>query len=378
MQATLTQAQSVRARKNWKRLKERYFQRSAGEFDAGSSSVETVNSNKRFDEQHNYGTGKNFADQLTGGSVAEQELCVALARADVSGPTNDDRSVPFSVARETMQNYLSDLRDAINDKEHARSDMTANFDKFVMKDLVVLANRKRPDLNAHLVIGSKEFGRKVKDLTEQGNESFRIIARESGGSVHFVAFDVNNEGWRPSVIAMEPVVVGPNRENDLAPRCGESLKEALPDAAFLIIECEIQRATGACGMFSLFLAKTMFKEQDELKEIHGDNVVDRFEPLQGMISGDWLSPRFMKHAQSRKRVSEYFSKNRDRYYERVNKRGGADNEGEVLAERYVRHWGSWSVGAGGQRDFSRSIEVKRVAEYQALLDAIDDKNRHQE
>lgn len=239
-----------------------------------------------------------------------------------------------------------------------------------MPDLIALANRKRPGLNAHLVIGVDGFVEKTLNLLTRGARSFRIVAR-SVDQIHFVAFDVDNDGSRTSIIAIEPVWITAVGSNSLAPMCAIALGAKLPDAEFLIVNGQMQHSGGECGMFSLFLAKTMFKAADDLKLLREDTALPRFYQSRTPVSSDVLPPRLMKHAQPRSRVEEYLSKNENRAGDVVNKRG------EALEPRFMRHWGEWNTYEAGPRWFSRSIELKRVREYQALLAAMDEENQGQ-
>lgn len=208
---------------------------------------------------------------------------------------------------------------------------------------------------------------KTLELVTRGVRSFRILARYHG-KTHFAAFDVNNNGARTSVIAIEPAVVGGSGPNFLAPSCAHLLGRKLPNAEFFVVDGRMQYSGGECGMFSLFLVKAMFKDKGDLKLLHEDTTSARFHQSHETTSGSILPPRFMKHTQSRSRLDEYLSANKNRVDDAVNKRG------EALEPRFMRHWGEWNTHMVGQKSFSRSIEFKRVREYQALLDAIDEES----
>jgi len=262
------------------------------------------------------------------------------------------------------------LQKNLDSNQQVREEEVSKFDDNAMPDLIALANRKRPGLNAHLVIGVNAFVEKMLNLLAKGARSFRIVAR-SLDQIHFVAFDVDNDGSRTSIIAIEPVWITAAGANSLAPMCAIALRAKLPDAEFLIVNGQMQHSGGECGMFSLFLAKMMFKAADDLKLLHEDTALPRFYQSRMPVSSDVLPPRFMKHTQPRSRVEEYLSKNENRAGDVVNKRD------EALQPRFMRHWGEWNTYEAGPRRFSRSIEVKRVREYQALLDAMDEENHGQ-
>ena len=399
MLSPLTQAQSVRARRNWMRARDLYFGGKAGEPGADRQHEGGTSASRRFDERQGYGVNNDLADRLAEGLGIKDDATTSSSHANVAPTSDSESGARFSVSRQKVQNYISAIEEALDACAKIQSATTAAYDKQLMGDLVIAANRKRPGLNAHHVIGPENFAEKVVELLEKGETSFRLLVRDYVEGTHFMAFDVNHAGWGLSVVGIEPVAVGPNCEIDLAPRCRDSLREKIHDVAFMVVESEMQASCGVCGMFSLFLVKAMFKMADEMISLHGDNLIMMNGMMDGMAgsggenistqtpwwraSGDILSPRFMKHAQSDKRLVRYFLKNRGRKFalsedgtsthaaradQDVNKRG------ESLADRYTRHWGEWSEFGGKKRWFSRSIEVKRLAEYQALLAAIDEQN----
>lgn len=152
-------------------------------------------------------------------------------------------------------------------------------------------------------------------------------------------------------------------------KAGQS--DGLAAARAPIDDGQMQHSGGECGMFSLFSAKMMFKAADDLKLLREDTALPRFYQSRQPVSSDVLPPRLMEHAQPRSRVEEYLSKNKNRAGDVVNKRG------EALEQRFMRHWGEWNTYEAGKIWFSRSIEVKRVREYQALLAAMDEENQGQ-
>jgi YopJ family protease len=343
----------------------------AGERGADREHEATPNSGRQFGERQGYGGHSDLAERLAQGLEINDDAHGSASDANAAGPSESESGARFSVKRSQIQLYLDILEENLDRGEQLRSTEAAKFDNKVMPDSIALANKKRPGLNVHFVIGADAFAEKTLDLVASGVRSFRIVVRTDGDEIHFVALDVNNDGWRTSVIAIEPALVLPRGPNFLAPRCAVALKAKMPDAAFLIVDSQMQSSGGECGTFSLFLVKAMFKAADDLKLLHEDNVLDRFHRSYGRVSGNVLPPRFMKHAQSRSRVEKYFSRNKKRVYEVVNKRG------EALGPRFMRHFGEWSIYQEGKRRFSRSIEVRRIREYQALLNAIDEENQGQ-
>jgi YopJ family protease len=294
----------------------------------------------------------------------------SASHANVAGGSGIGSGARFSVERSQIQRHLDILQKNLDSNQQVRDEEVSKFDDNAMPDLIALANRKRPGLNAHLVIGVDGFVEKTLNLLTKGARSFRIVAR-TRDRIHFVAFDVDNDGSRTSIIAIEPVFITAAGANSLAPMCAIALRAKLPDVEFLIVNGQMQHSGGECGMFSLFLAKMMFKAADDLKLLREDTALPRFYESRMPVLSDVLPPRFMKHAQPRSRVKEYLSKNENRAGNVVNKRG------EALEPRFMRHWGEWNTYEAGPIWFSRSIEVKRVREYQALLDAMDEENQGQ-
>lgn len=378
MPSPIAEAQSVRARENWKRVRERYLRRAGANVHSVPANAEAPHG--RFDQRQQYGPNRDLGDRLAEGLTAGEDLPVQPPPAPVAGSSHGDGQVRFSVRRGKVESYLFSIEEFIGLNKQLPPAVTAEYDMNLMKDLIVLANRKRPGLNAHYVVGVDAFSEKAVDLIGRGEKSFRIVAKVENGT-HFVAFDVNNEGVRPSIIALEPATLGQNCENNLAPLCRDSLAEELPDAAFLIVESDVLNARGACGIVSFFFAKTMFKEAEALRSLHKDSISGQFDSSEGRAPGEALSPRFMKHTQSKSRILRYCASNQGYPRQLVNKRGRydqPDQPGQSVLRRYIRHFGEWEAFGGKKRAFSRSIEIKRLFEYQDLLKAIDEESDHQQ
>lgn len=375
MPSPIAEAQRVRARENWMRVRNRFLRRAGANVDSAPADAESPQG--RFDQRQQYGPNRDLIDRLTEGLAIAEALPVHALPAQVAGPLHGDGHVRFSASRGKVERYMSSIEEAIGLNKQLPSAVTAEYDVDLMKDLVVLANRKRPGLNAHYVVGVDAFVEKVVDLIARGQKTFRIIVKVTNG-IHFVALDVNNEGTRPSVIAIEPSTLGPNWENNLAPLCRDSLAKELPDAAFLIVESGVLSTIGACGMFSFFFVKTMHKEAEALRSLHKDSLSGEFDSSNGLAPGETLPPRFMKHTQSKNRILMYCASSQGYPHSLVNKRGRYDQPGQSVLRRYIRHFGEWEVFGGGKRAFSRSIEVKRLFEYQDLLKAIDEESDRQQ
>ena len=370
MSPSLTQAKNARARQNWTRARDLYFRTKTGERGADRQHEAITSSSRRFDERQGYGVNSDQADRLAEGLAINDDAPGSVPDANVAGTSGGESGTRFSVERSQIQRYLDILQKNLDNNQQVRDQEVSKFDDNVMPDLIALANKKRPGLNAHLVIGVDGFVEKTLDLLTRGARSFRIVAR-SVDLIHFVAFDVDNDGSRISIIAIEPVWITAVGSNSLAPMCAIALRAKLPDVEFLIVDGKMQHSGGECGMFSLFLAKMMFKAADDLKLLREDAALPRFYQSRTPVSSDVLPPRLMKHAQPRSRVEEYLSKNENRAGDVVNKRG------EALEPRFMRHWGEWNTYEAGPIWFSRSIELKRVREYQALLNAMDEENQGQ-
>ena len=372
MPSPIAEAQRVRARENWKRVRNRFLRRAGANVDSAPADAESPQG--RFDQRQQYGPNRDLIDRLTEGLAIAQAPPVHALPAQVAGPLHGDGHVRFSASRGKVERYMSSIEEAIGLNKQLPFAVTAEYDVDLMKDLIVLANRRRPGLNAHYVVGVDVFVEKVVDLIARGEKTFRIVVKVANGT-HFVAFDVSNEGARPSIIAVEPSTLGQNCENDLAPLCRDSLAKELPDAAFLIVESDVLSARGACGMFSFFFAKTMLKEAEALRSLHKDSMSGEFDSSERLAPGEALPPRFMKHTQSKNRILRYCASSQGYPRPLVNKRGRCDQpdqRGQSVLRRYIRHFGEWRAFGGEKRAFSRSIEVKRLFEYQDLLKAIDE------
>jgi len=322
--------QSARAQKNWARARELV----------------------RRHQSHGFERGK-------------EESHGALSCTHATGAASYASPLALSVSRNIVRAFFDTVDESILRSEQLRDREAVKMDERLLPDLVMVENSRVCGLNAHLLMNADEFGGRVRELIEKGERSFRIIVRLGEEGSHFAAFDVDNEGWLLSVVGVEPATFASPVARELAQRCQDSLAGQLPDASFVVLESDLQRSGGECGMFSLSLVKKMHKERAVLKVLHDENIFGRFRLPQDQTPCNLLPPSLMKHAQSQDRLQRYLAANPGAAGVTVNKRG------ETLEARQRQYIGDWRVRGKGTRAYSRSIEIKRRTEYGELLKQFD-------
>jgi 2-polyprenyl-6-methoxyphenol hydroxylase-like FAD-dependent oxidoreductase len=88
----------------------------------------------------------------------------SASHANVAGGSGIGSGARFSVERSQIQRHLDILQKNLDSNQQVRDEEVSKFDDNAMPDLIALANRKRPSLNAHLVIGVDGFVEKTLNL----------------------------------------------------------------------------------------------------------------------------------------------------------------------------------------------------------------------
>ncbi|MGQ5525544.1 YopJ/AvrA family T3SS effector serine/threonine acetyltransferase [Chitinimonas sp. PSY-7] len=276
------------------------------------------------------------------------------------------KSTEISHDSEAVENYLNSIDQALTDGVQLPSRTAASSDMRFMEELVELANNKASGLNASLMNSPRDLANKVKELIEQKQTSARFIVNMGDGGIHFAAFDYSLRDGKPSVVGVEPATTNGMGPALLVFRCQAAFSEILQNVPTVIIESDLQRSNGECGMFSLSLAKKMFQEQLSFAQIHDKNTQGILGDSYGIVtaneSNNLLPPTLMKHAQSEKRLQAYLAAQPEAREVKVNKRG------ETLEERQARHIVEQDHN-GKSIKYSNSIEVKRQVEITTLLNS---------
>lgn len=257
-----------------------------------------------------------------------------------------------------LQHYLSAIDEHLIRQEQLPGHLMN--DKAFLPALVDLANDKHPGLNLHFEGNAVLFGDRVKTLTREPGSSARLIVNMGEGGIHFAAFDVAKIDEKISVIGVEPATLNAMGPALLALRSQSSLGRALPQAAFVMIESDLQRSSAECGIFSLALAKKMLQEKPAFAALHKENISGEIRSLDQVATRNLLPPLLMKHAQSERRLGQYLASQPNAARQTVNKRG------ETLEGRQARHVVD-SVTDDRTIRYSASIEVKRRKEISDLL-----------
>ncbi|MEN3029408.1 YopJ/AvrA family T3SS effector serine/threonine acetyltransferase [Chromobacterium amazonense] len=241
----------------------------------------------------------------------------------------------------------------------------ANFAKLDMKfmpGLVASANTSKLGLNLTYANSAREMSEKVLEAFLKGSESERFIVNMGDDGIHFAVFDYRLVDGKPSVLMFEPANFESGGPMFLAFRAKSALEDlSSHNACFSMMEMDIQRSKSECGIFSLALAKKLFKEHRAVSEIHRMNAAGTIPSSNGFFSSSLesdvlLPPSLYKHTQGRGRLEKYIGAGEGRDTQEVNKKG------ETLSERQ----GRYMENVDGKEIVS-SIHRKRLIELKQLM-----------
>lgn len=246
----------------------------------------------------------------------------------------------------------------------------ASNDKAILPDLIKLANAKHPGLNAQYFEAPHEMAEAIEKMINEGMTSARFVVNMGSDGTHFAAFDFTMVNGKASVIGVEPATTqGAMGPALLAMRAKSAFQHRLPDVPVVIIESDLQRSNGECGMFSLNLAKKMHSERETFLNLHQSSLTGALEVKSGLLidkagSNQVLPPSMMKHSQSEKRLEAYLEARPEARDLPVTKDGKTlkDRQKEYLVEL---------EDEGKTRKYSQSIEMKRKTEIMRLLEAAE-------
>ncbi|WP_057462034.1 YopJ/AvrA family T3SS effector serine/threonine acetyltransferase [Pseudovibrio sp. POLY-S9] len=266
-----------------------------------------------------------------------------------------------------IETYLHTIHEHLENGKQLPSQSSAPTDKKFMNELVEIANGKKEGLNAKFCSHPAEMAQSVKEMVANGQSSARFIVN-MGGGIHFAAFDFSMIDGKPSVIGVEPATMNSMGPAMLAIQTKSAFDTHCPDVKCVMIESDLQRSNGECGIFSLAIAKKMLKEGENFQMLHEKNLAgalpqNSFGIVEAKDSDALLPPLLMKHAQSEKRLDRYIAAHPETTDLQVNKKG------ETLKERQVRHVVDVKVD-DKTLHYSNSIEHKRETEIRALFDKV--------
>ncbi|WMI97515.1 YopJ/AvrA family T3SS effector serine/threonine acetyltransferase [Pseudomonas chlororaphis subsp. aurantiaca] len=235
----------------------------------------------------------------------------------------------------------------------------ASVDHKLMPDLVCMANERKAELNLTYIESAGELGLSVKNAVSAGIESARFIANMGEDGIHFAVMDCRVIDDHVSVILFEPASLNNMGPAMLAFRAKCSVeKECAPNTHFNIVEMDIQRSSSECGIFSLSLAKKLYKDHDQLTSIHQLNIKDELPKTYAphLEADKHLPPALYKHTQGRGRLGEYLKSNPEAGSILINKKN------QTIQDRFIDN--SESIDG---KTISNSAHKKRLVEYSALM-----------
>jgi len=256
-------------------------------------------------------------------------------------------------------------------------------DLLYMALMVKQANTKYPQLNLYFVDEVGKLGTTIRNIISGGAESARIVVNFAKDGIHFAALDYAVIGNRKSVILFESTSFDPRGgQKKLVERVRDIIGEmnsgtmAVDRCCFTAAEMSIQKSATECGIFSLAIAKKLYRQSPYLEKMHRANLngtllvhtpeLDRVYEDCSTYELGFLPPQevdkhlpvsFYKHVQSRRRLEQYLTLNPAVRNEIINKKG------ETIFERLENNAAEDYSG----KNISISIQRKRITEYRNIL-----------
>ncbi|MFQ6292747.1 YopJ/AvrA family T3SS effector serine/threonine acetyltransferase [Yersinia enterocolitica] len=264
------------------------------------------------------------------------------------------------MSNEELKNIIAQLETDIADGSWPHKDYS-KIDIKIMPALVMQANNKFPEMNLNFVRSPKDISIEIKSTIEHGVESCRFIINMGEDGIHFSVIDYKHINGKTSLILFEPASFNSMGPAMLAFRTKMAIERyQLPDCHFSMVEMDIQRSSSECGIFSLALAKKLYRERVNLLKIHEDNIKgtlsDSVMPLPHDKLDPYLPVTFYKHTQGKRRLNEYLNTNPQGIDAVINKKN------ETILNRFDNNQ---SVIDG--KELSVSAHKKRITEYKTLL-----------
>lgn len=237
----------------------------------------------------------------------------------------------------------------------------SNMDMALMPALVMQANMKYPEMNLCFIKSPQELPAKLRSIIEHRMESSRFIINLGEDQIHFAVIDCKHVNEKTSLILLEPANFNSLGPSMLALRTKLAIeREGLPNCNFSMMEMDIQRSSSECGIFSLALAKKLYKEAVSMLEIHEKNMNGMLGDSNIPLPHDKLDPylpvTFYKHTQGRRRLNEYLNANPQAVNTIVNKKN------ETIMSRF-----DMNLSTIDGKNISISAHNKRIIEYKTLL-----------
>ncbi|MCL6229986.1 YopJ/AvrA family T3SS effector serine/threonine acetyltransferase [Bartonella bilalgolemii] len=281
------------------------------------------------------------------------------AMKNAVGLSNTADDVDYSSA--SLENIIADLENDIDNNYWSNTNYTKRDFK-MMPALIKQANNKYLEMNLTLIKEPIDFVALIKKTIKNGIKSSRYIVNVGGNddAIHFGVVDHQTIDNKISLILFEPARFSFPNAAILGAKMQTIAETRLSHCYFSMAEMDIQRSISECAIFSLSLAKKLYRQSDKLEKLHRDNIKgdrwDREIHLSCDLLDTYLPIDFYKHVQGLRRLEEYMTKNPESKNEIINKKN------ETIFERFERN----SVVLRG-RCISVSAHKKRVAEYKSLM-----------
>lgn len=314
------------------------------------------------------------SDSVSSGGVSDEDTTIEVDLASSEMPYIVQLSEQQKLDLDIDEEYKQRLNEAIelledsfknNDWAHAGLAM-----KEFVPALVLIENLKKPRLNLKYCSSPAQLGKEIADAVAKGISEGRFIVKTERGN-HMAYFDFKMVGQIPSVLNLDSAPFSNMVPTLLASEVNRALKASNPAIRYAAIDTNIQHSAEGCPVFSLNLAKQVFKNPEGLAHLHLRNA--QGELTTGAEQNDVPSfnvrvdadvpPSLMKHSQSSKRTKEYLEANPAVANVPVNKKG------DTLSAYQQKHK-SIERFDGQEKMLVDGIFVKRLKYLKELRDAI--------
>ncbi|WP_416776155.1 YopJ family acetyltransferase [Xenorhabdus budapestensis] len=288
-----------------------------------------------------------------------------------------------SYGKTEISEYLSKINKSLEKREQiSQSDILELHDKSHILYMVDRINKENKGVNIKVVNDVSQFPVYIENMIDNKENSARFIVFVNDRVFflsHAVVFDCYH--FKNRGISILGIESGNSRLSDfpleMAKRCEKlNFNNVHNKVSLHILSTRQQNSGTECMIYSLALAKMLFKEREKLLSLHEKNLNDDFEVEETIKSvvkqsdtDKYLLPSLMKHCQSTRRVNEYLSTELDRgIFGNLNKNTYVVNKlNETLLRRHERTLTSESIpvklNIPGKNEFIESNVIRRGITY---------------
>ncbi len=301
-----------------------------------------------------YPTQGSLSARVDGSRCPENPLVKSLKSI-----SNGNIEIANSSRNETIFDYLYQARKYY--VENKQNDNIHLYDRMFMQELISGEQKRKPGLHITLSNSPGQFASEIVQLkTNQPDIYHGQFIVNMGKEIHYAALDVFIKDGNVSIIGIEPSNLDCMGPAKLLFGLLNEIKEKCSNTRIVMMESNIQQSPADCAIFSLHFALKMHGSKDVFDVLHKElmygssnseiNISDEDSGV-GYISRErvdqYLPVEFMKHANSKARLTKYFTQNAKVAHIAQEEESTIARQGRYTFER-------------GARTYSASIEDKRI------------------